>query len=122
LKKYTKSNKFSNTSFYINSKGEKVTCFSSFQVIHEELLELGINTKDLTINELLNKICKCILNELCLSTKLNQNFYNSENGNILNVLLLNVREVAYNLYDFDTAKMPDELKESYQCQYPLEIA
>jgi hypothetical protein len=122
LKKYTKSNKFSNSSFYINSKGLKVTCFSSFQVIHEELLKLGINTKDLTINELLNLISKRILNELCLSRKLNQNFYNSENGNILNVLLLNVREVAYNLYDFDTTKMSDELKESYQYQYPVEIA
>jgi hypothetical protein len=36
--------------------------------------------------------------------------------------LLNVREVAYNLYDFDTTKMSDELKESYQYQYPVEIA
>lgn len=122
MKKYTKSNKFSNALFYINSSGAKVTCFSSYKIINEELLQLGINTKDLTITELLNIISKRILNELCLSRKLNQNFYNSENGNILNVLLLNVREVAYNLYDFDTTKMPDELKESYKYQYPVEIA
>lgn len=122
MKKYTKSNKFSNTSFYINSSGEQVTCFSSFKIIHEELLKLGINSEGLTINELINIISKCILNEFCHSKKLNQDYYKSENCNILNVLLLNVREVAYYLYDFDTAKMPDELKESYHYQYPVKIA
>ncbi|MEN9981864.1 MAG: hypothetical protein RL542_1651 [Bacteroidota bacterium] len=122
MKKYTKSNKFSNSSFYINSKGEKVTCISSYKIINEELTHLGINTKNLSINELINIISKRILNEFCLSKKLNQDFHNSENYNILKGLLLNVREVAYYLYDFDTAKMPDELKESYQYQYPIEIA
>jgi hypothetical protein len=121
LKKYTKSNKFSNSSFYINSIGEKVTCFSSFKIIHEELLKLDINSEGLTINELINIISKRILNEFCHSKKLNQDYYKSENCNILNILLLNIREVAYYLYDFDTAKMPTELKESYYYQYPVEI-
>ncbi len=120
MKKYSKSNKFSNTSFYINSKGERVTCFSSYKIINEELLQFGINTEGLTINELLNAISSRILKEYCLSKKLNQNYHKSEKSNILNVLLINVQEVAYYLYDFDITKMPDELKQSYQYLYPVE--
>lgn len=120
MKKYTKSNKFSNSLFYINSSGVKVTCFSLYNIINEELLQLVINPNGLTINELLNAISSRILKEYCLSKKLNQNYHKSEKSNILNVLLINVQEVAYYLYDFDTAKMPDELKQSYQYLYPVE--
>ena len=101
MKKYTKSNKFSNSSFYINSIGEKVTCFSSFKIIHEELLKLDINSEGLTINELINIISKRILNEFCHSKKLNQDYYKSENCNILNILLLNIRDCL--LYTSDAA-------------------
>lgn len=120
MKKYTKSNKFSSSLFYINSSGVKVTCFSSYKIINEELLQLGINSKGLTIDELLNAISKRILKEYCLSRSLNQNYHKSEKSNILNVLLINVQEVAYYLYDFDTTKMPDELKQSYQYLYSVE--
>jgi hypothetical protein len=118
-KTYKKSFTDTKKVFYINSDGNKVTCFSSFEIVNNELQKLNISTKDITINELLYVISLRILNEYANSIKLNQNDFRNENKSVLKVLYMNIQEVAFYLYDFDTTKMPNGLRESYQYQYPI---
>lgn len=119
-KRYKKSFTDSQTVFYLNSDGDKVTCFSSFEMVNNELLKLDINTKDMTINELLDKVSERLLKEYSIARKLNENFHKTEIALILKVLYMNIQEVAYYLYDFDCAKMPNYICESYRNQYLIE--
>ena len=89
-KRYKKSFTDSQTVFYLNSDGDKVTCFSSFEMVNNELLKLDINTKDMTINELLDKVSERLLKEYSIARKLNENFHKTEIALILKVLYMNI--------------------------------
>ena len=74
----------------------------------------------MTINELLDKVSERLLKEYSIARKLNENFHKTEIALILKVLYMNIQEVAYYLYDFDCAKMPNYICESYRNQYLIE--
>jgi hypothetical protein len=100
---------------YINNNGEKVSVFSPFSLINYEINLLGVETKDLSINEIQNKISQLSINNYsklnfegnddCLILKKNQIKFN--------VLLHHLKELNYWLYDYNTNKMPKDVEFDY---------
>ena len=108
-----------NALFFINSDNEKITVFSPYNQIIKEFKKLGIATKDATLEELLSKLSLLILNEYvkrlnkdeeyCMNQFNKTDFYQKHA-----TLLYHVKEVSYNLYNYDLVKMPDTIKHYYK--------
>lgn len=108
-----------NALFFINSENEKITVFSPYTQIIKEFKKLGITTKDATLEEMLSKLSRLILNEYvkrlnkdeeyCMNQFNKTDFYQKHA-----TLLYHVKEVSYNLYDYKLEKMPEVIKHFYK--------
>lgn len=108
-----------NALFFINSENEKITVFSPYTQIIKEFNKLGITTKDATLEDMLSKLSRLILNEYvkrlnkdeeyCMNQFNKTDFYQKHA-----TLLYHVKEVSYNLYDYKLEKMPEVIKHFYK--------
>jgi hypothetical protein len=105
--------------YFINSENEKITVFSPYNQIIKEFKKLSIATKDATLDEILSKFSLLILNEYVkrLEVKEDYSMYEFIKTDFYQkhaTLLYHVKEVSYNLYDYNLVKMPDTIKYYYK--------
>ena len=107
--------------FYINHKGERIDSNSSYKVILKEIHWLGINTSNITINELLDELDLKLAIKYNLivqdATYLEQLREYSEFHNQIRVLYKHIIADAFNLYSYDEAKMSKEIQRIYNSKY-----
>lgn len=107
--------------FYINNKGKRIDCDSSYKDIIIEINELGINTSNITIDELLIEldVQLAIKHRQIVqgTTYLEQLRKYSEFHNQIRVLYKHIIADAFNLYSYNEAKMPKEIKRIFNSKY-----
>ena len=107
--------------FYINQKGERIDSNSSYKAILKEIHWLGINTSNITINDLLDELDLklAIKHNLIVQDKkyLEQLKEYSEFHNQIRVLYKHILADAFNLYSYDQDKMPVEIKRIFNSKY-----
>ena len=106
---------------FINNKGKRIDSNSSYKVILKEIHWLGINTSNITINELLDELDLklAIKHNLIVQdqTYLEQLREYSQFHNQIRVLYKHIIADAFNLYSYDEAKMPKEIKLIFNSKY-----
>ena len=106
---------------FINNKGKRIDSNSSYKVILKEIHWLGINTSNMTINELLYELDLklAIKHNLIVQDKtyLEQLREYSEFHNQIRVLYKHIIADAFNLYSYDEDKMPKEIKLIFNSKY-----
>jgi hypothetical protein len=107
--------------FFINDVNQRVYVHSHYSIICEELQKMGINTKDITIldlltrfNSLLAEKHKKMVKDITYLDQLRE--YNAFHNKI-RVLYLSIIEVAFHLYDYDAEQMPCDIKKIFQSKY-----
>ena len=107
--------------FYINDKGKRIDHNSSYTDIIRELNELGIDTSNITINELLIELDvqlaikhRQIVQD---ATYLEQLKVYREFHNQIRVLYKHIIADAFNLYSYNENNMPKEIKRIFNCKY-----
>ena len=107
--------------YFINDENQKVFVHSHYSIICEELQKLGINTKDITILDLLTRFNpllaekhKKMVKDITYLDQLRE--YNAFHNKI-RVLYLSIIEVAFYLYDYDAERMPWDIKKIFQSKY-----
>lgn len=107
--------------FYINQKGKRIDSNSSYTDIIRELNELGIDTSNITINELLIELDvqlaikhRQIVQD---ATYLEQLKVYREFHNQIRVLYKHIIADAFNLYSYNENNMPKEIKRIFNCKY-----
>lgn len=118
-RKYKKSFTDINKIFFINSRNEKITVFSSYKVISKEFKLIGIEISNKTIEELISEICLMLLEGYDIKLDEDKNYsmkeYKETEFYKIRIVLLNhLKEVSYYLYDFKIDKMPHTIKEFYK--------
>ena len=107
--------------FYINHKGERIDSNSSYKAILKEIHWLGINTSNITINDLLDELDLklAIKHNLIVQdqTYLEQLREYSQFHNQIRVLYKHIIADAFNLYSYDEDKMPKEIKLIFNSKY-----
>ena len=107
--------------FYINHKGERIDSNSSYKAILKEIHWLGINTSNITINDLLDELDLklAIKHNLIVQdqTYLEQLREYSEFHNRIRVLYKHIIADAFNLYSYDEDKMPVEILRIFNSKY-----
>lgn len=107
--------------FYINHNGKRIDSNSSYKVILKEIHWLGINTSNITINELLDELDLklAIKHNLIVQdpTYMEQLKEYSKFHNQIRVLYKHIIADAFNLYSFNEAKMPKEIQRIYNSKY-----
>jgi hypothetical protein len=107
--------------FYINHKGKRIYSNSSYKVILKEIHWLGINTSNITINELLDELDLklAIKHNLIVQDKtyLEQLREYSQFHNQIRVLFKHIIADVFNLYSFNEHKMPKEIQRIYNSKY-----
>lgn len=107
--------------FYINHKGKRIDSDSPYKVILKEIHWLGINTSNITINELLDELDLKLAIKYNLivqdKTYLEQFREYSEFHNQIRVLYKHIIADAFNLYSYDEDKMPKEIKRIFTSKY-----
>ena len=107
--------------FYINTKGKRIDCDSSYADIIREINELGIDTTEITIDELLKEldVQLAIKHSQIVSDKtfVNQIQQYRKFHNQIRVLYFHIIADAFNLYSYDEAKMPKEIKRIFNNKY-----
>ena len=107
--------------FFINNKGKRIDSNSPYKVILKEIHWLGINTSNITINELLDELDLklAIKHNLIVQDKtyIEQLRDYSEFHNQIRVLYKHIIADAFNLYSYDEAKMPKEIKLIFNSKY-----
>ena len=106
--------------FYINPEGEKITVFSPFELIVKEIVSLGINPVGATISELQYQVSQICLqdhvdltfnyNPIYSIAKLQKTKFYTKNT----VIMHHLKELSYWLFDYDTNKMPTDLKFDFE--------
>ena len=101
---YKKKRTDINSIYYVNSSGVKVSVFSNYQLIIEEIKTLGFEPSELTVKELKNKISQLLLDNY---EKVNFESKNLKEGKQIKyrVLLHHLKELTYWLYDFDSKNL-----------------
>ena len=106
---------------FINNKGKRIDSNSPYKVILKEIHWLGINTSNITINELLDELDLklAIKHNLIVQDKtyIEQLRDYSEFHNQIRVLYKHIIADAFNLYSYDEAKMPKEIKRIFNNKY-----
>jgi hypothetical protein len=107
--------------FYINTKGKRIDRNSSYTDIIREINELGIDTAEITIDELLIEL------DVQLSIKhrqivqdttyLEQLREYSEFHNQIRVIYKHIMDDVYNLYSYNEDNMPTEIKRIFKSKY-----
>ena len=104
----------SNKEFYINSENIKINIHTPYKTIIQEIQKLGIETKDISIDELYIKL-DALLKEEFAGT-ISSISYEDQMRNYLKfhkklrVLYLQVNEVLFNLYEYNENAMPERTK------------
>ncbi|OYU83064.1 MAG: hypothetical protein CFE24_12965 [Flavobacterium sp. BFFFF2] len=117
-RKYQKKVTNINEIYFINSENEKITVFSPYPKILLELKKLDIETRNVTLEELISKLCLMLVNEYERIMDAEEDYEMSEFRTTefykkITVLLNHVKEVSYNLYGYNEHKMPSLIKEFY---------
>ncbi len=117
--KYKKHSTDVNKLFYYNSKMEKITVFTPYKKIIKEFNEIGIETADVTLEQLLDQLSLILLNEYCKNSNKNMtngtsDFKQTEYYNKVKVLMYHVKEVSYNIYNYKENKMPKSIRTFYK--------
>ena len=106
---------------FINNKGKRIDSNSSYKEILKEIHWLGINTSNITINDLLDELDLklAIKHNLIVQDKtyIEQLRDYSEFHNQIRVLYKHIIADAFNLYSYDEAKMPKEIKLIFNSKY-----
>ena len=107
--------------FYINQKGERIDFDSSYKDIIIEINELGIETAEITIDELLIELDvqlaikhRQIVQD---TTYLKQLREYSEFHNQIRVIYKHIIADVFNLYSNNEDKMPKEIQRIYNSKY-----
>ena len=107
--------------FYINNKGKRIDCDSSYKDIIIEINELGIETAEITIDELLIQLDVQLATKhsqiVCDTTYINQIKLYREFHNRIRVLYKHIIADAFNLYSYDEDKMPIEIKRIFNSKH-----
>ncbi len=107
--------------FYINHKGERIDSNSSYKAILKEIHWLGINTSNITINDLLDELDLklAIKHNLIVQdiTYLEQLREYSQFHNQIRVLYKHIIADAFNLYSYNEDKMPKEIKRIFTSKH-----
>lgn len=107
--------------FYINTKGKRIDCDSSYKDIIIEINELGIDTAEITIDVLLKELDVQLAIKhsqiVCDTTYINQIKKYREFHNQIRVLYFHIIADAFNLYSYDEDNMPKEIKRIYNSKY-----
>lgn len=107
--------------FYINHKGERIDSNSSYKAILKEIHWLGINTSNITINDLLDELDLklAIKHNLIVQDKtyLEQLREYSQFHNQIRVLYKHIIAYAFNLYSYNEDKMPKEIKRIFTSKH-----
>ena len=109
-----------NTLHYINADGMKITVFSSYEVMVNEMMSLGINPIGKTIKELQIEI-----SQICIEEYMNANFgddskpttseYLKTNKHLKNILITHhLKELSYWLHDYNINKMPEGMRFDFE--------
>ena len=109
-----------NTIFYINPEGIKITVFSPFELIVNEIATLGINPVGATISELRYQVSQiCLQDRIDLTygdnpiysiTELTKTKFYTKNT----VIMHHLKELSYWLFDYDADKMPADMKFDFE--------
>jgi hypothetical protein len=109
-----------NTIFYINPEGIKITVFSPFELIVNEIATLGINPVGATISELQYQVSQiCLQDRIDLTygdnpiysiTELTKTKFYTKNT----VIMHHLKELSYWLFDYDADKMPADMKFDFE--------
>ena len=109
-----------NTIFYINPEGIKITVFSPFELIVNEIATLGINPVGATIFELQYQVSQiCLQDRIDLTygdnpiysiTELTKTKFYTKNT----VIMHHLKELSYWLFDYDADKMPADMKFDFE--------
>ena len=118
--KYRKKITNVNTIFYINTEGIKITVFSPYELILKEIISMGIDPIGATISELQNQVSQiCIQDSIDLTygdnpiytiTELTKTKFYTKNI----VIMHHFKELSYWLFDYDTNKMPSNMKFDFE--------
>jgi hypothetical protein len=104
----------SNKEFYINSENIKINIHTPYKTIIQEIQKLGIETKDISIDELYIKLDALLKAQfectICEKDYEEQVRCYMEYHNKLRVLYLQVNEVLFNLYEYNENAMPERTK------------
>jgi hypothetical protein len=107
--------------FYINNKGKRIDCDSSYTDIIREINELGIDTAEITIDELLKELDVQLVTKhsqiVCGVTYTNQIKNYREFHNQIRVLYKHIMDDVYNLYSYNEDNMPTEIKRIFKSKY-----
>lgn len=118
--KFVKQN-YINDVYFINDENEKVYVHCDYKIIINELTKLGIYNSNSTIEEIMDKFNLLLVEKHAAlvrdRTYLRQLRSYNQFHNKIRVLYLSMLEVRFYLYDYDTAKMPTELKRLFTCKY-----
>jgi hypothetical protein len=106
---YKKKRTDINSIYYVNSSGVKVSVFSNYQLIIEEIKSLGFEPSELTVKELKNKISQLLIDNYEKESFESENLKEAKQIKY-RVLLHHLKELTYWLYDFDSKKMPSEVR------------
>lgn len=107
--------------FYINQKGKRIDCDSSYKDIIIEINELGIETAEITIDELLIELDVQLAikhRQIVQDAKyLKQLKLYREFHNQIRVLYKHIIADAFNLYSYNEDNMPKEMRKIYNSKY-----
>ena len=107
--------------FFINDVNQRVYVHSHYSIICEELQKLGIDTKDITISELLTRFDPLLTikhNEIVKDINYLDHLRSySAFHNKIRVLRLSIIEVAFHLYEYDAVRMPCDIKKIFERKY-----
>jgi hypothetical protein len=109
-----------NTIFYINPEGIKITVFSPFELIVNEIATLGINPVGATIFELQYQV-----SQICLQDRIDLTYGDNPIYSIIEltktkfytkntVIKHHLKELSYWLFDYDADKMPADMKFDFE--------
>lgn len=107
--------------FYINSDNIRIDANSSYLLIIEEINRLGIETAEITIDELLKELDVQLAKKFSLivydKTYITQTKQYREFHNLIRVLYHHIIVDAFNLYSYREDNMPKEIKRIYNSKY-----
>ena len=92
--------------FYINNEGIKIGLFTNYSIVIKEFECFGIETKNKTIDEVLQN----------LKSKINYDSieeFKSVNNQKLLILESYIHHLCFYMYNFDISKMPTYLKKEF---------
>lgn len=104
----------SNKEFYINSDNIKINIHTPYKIIIQEIQKLGIETKDISIDQLYIKL-DALLKEEFAGTICSVSYEDQMRNYLkfhkkLRVLYLQANEVLFNLYEYNENAMPERIK------------